>query len=515
MLPANREDILQKSDWNQALISAAIDLFVAAVRAYNATGLLKYTWIKFVKSQGPATGTIFGSFFTKLLERLRNEPVLESRARSYQLQSVPAVFTDGANPPKPLIMKAPGPKVYTSPLYAEGLLRELGVNNLNGYEFCALLERYARTYPTKFSSKSSAWHARVAAAILQVGVHKVRDIALLPLGSGQWIRSNDGPFYFPEIQGALRVPSGIEIDLLDEQACMNSTRRRLFSELGARPLDAASVFDLILRQHRSKDGSASRWTLEQLLGHAWFLFDAPSRPTQYDLSSFLMKGARFPGHSPGKLLYMDRPGAHIKASEVFGKDCGVVDFVHPRYFESVPTQRLPDWYNWLEKDVKVNVLPRMWDTPHDTVTREFAWLVDQRPSSVWLALLQENFDHYVPLLKLRSVTAYLGTVLVDCVGGSRRPLHQVYLRSAVKGEPGAEGYVPVLEADSDDDARWTALSVTGLKTSLDLQFYLTVLKSIRSTAISGSTADEVKRLYVAIQEHSRAQPESIKCVSVK
>ncbi|EMC91365.1 hypothetical protein BAUCODRAFT_152628 [Baudoinia panamericana UAMH 10762] len=499
MLSASREEILLGNRWNAVLVAATIDVFVACVERFNSTNTLRYTWPRFTKPLGVPYGSIFNSYFKELWRRLMQEPVLEAQdgtfAKPALLQSVPLEFTDGGNPPSPLIYPDHGPVAYLSTAYDVSDLTELSVVQQTPDTFSKLITEYASTEPELFRAQPTPWHSRLADAILRSGTQRFRSVAIIPMRDGEWLSSKDEPFYFADFGRSVAVPKGINVPLIDEAAAEDEVRRQLFSSFGARMIGVAQIYELILRHHSDCNGYSTRWTAEEAVTHAKFLYSAPSKPRHSDLTMLRLAAQGTKQLRLASELYMDIPGSAFRIGELFGVRRNDVQLLHPAYF---PEKAPQGWLRWLEHDLGVRTLPRA--TSSNTITTEFRWLVENKASATWLTLLRDYWDHYTHQLAFSASRTFFANTSVECKDGKRRPLKEVYLATThVKSEPFAADVVPFLAVKDSDDPRWTKLSVLQLSTQPDLRLYLSTLVTLPKRKPDSFKVVDVKRLYTGIQ----------------
>ncbi|TKA63588.1 hypothetical protein B0A55_10316 [Friedmanniomyces simplex] len=485
ILNAPRENILLGREWNTSLVNAAIDLFMSCVDAFNHTGLLKYAWPQYARSQGTSSGSVFNNFYTRLGDRIKLCKVLESRASTLEapptLQMMPAAFTDEND--KPLIMKTGGAKMYASPLYSKDDMTALGVREMTSGNFCKLLEEYAIHNATGFHSRPDAWHSKVAEVLVRIGAANVRHINLIPLRGGKWVSGNNKPFFFADLDGSLMVPRGINIAMIASEAARDWARRKLYAELGAQNLDVSKVYQIIVEQHNKSGQALSRWMVDDVISHALFLFNAPSKPSFCDISGLLVAAEGTPSSRPGRELYMDVPGAPVRVSDLLGA-CADVKFISQRYLVCVSAEHTARWLSWLQKELEVNTLPRLRDLKQNPpITREFRWLVDKKqPSSTWLVLLRDHWDHYsVDLARYQDL--------------SFERLSKV---------------APILAVSDPEHHNWIKLSALGLTANPTTRLYLDILSYLSGPQLSVFTPEDVKRIYTALRLRSTGDVETIK-----
>ncbi|KAK6431660.1 hypothetical protein LTR95_012179 [Oleoguttula sp. CCFEE 5521] len=509
ILSANREDILRDNDWNKALISATTDLIVSSVDAFNDTGLLKYTWPRYLRWSGFHSETVFQSFYADLLQRLRSHPVLLSQFSTLENPSrllyLPSQFADDSKPPRPLLLGNRSLRDFASADYEPEDLEELDVPSLDDRTFVDMLEHTLTDANSDFKAKSQLWHARLAKAVVSVGVRKygITGLPLIPLCHGHWVSATDGPFYFPEISDGLNVPNGIKFVMVDESAAKSEWRRKLYKELGAASLDSTQVFKQILDQHKHYDQDHCSWSVDDVVNHARFLHDAPSRPAYFNLSVLRVASRESCFHG-GRDLYMDSPNTSFRISELFGLDNPVIHFIHERYLD----EDTPTWLSWLQGELGVATRPKLEGSDGD-LTKEFCWLMETKPSTVWLLLLRDNVDHASG--PWHKTVAAMKKAAVLCTDSIPRKFSEVYLATSdVASESLSLKTVPFIKVDDPEHPGWLRLSHFGLGISRDLCFYLTILHKLPSLSQDDFSLIDVKRIYSEIGRRMRGSEQEIR-----
>ena len=77
LLVANREDIERESDWNKNIRDNLVDILIQAVHILHETPL-RYLWPSWLPQTKGIMKHFFYPVFSRLNDRLKKEPVLES-----------------------------------------------------------------------------------------------------------------------------------------------------------------------------------------------------------------------------------------------------------------------------------------------------------------------------------------------------------------------------------------------------------------------------------------------------
>ena len=500
ILTANRESISRNNAWNSSLLEGALDLFVSTVRQFHRTGVCKYCWPSFTTCNDTAHGTIFEGFIPRLRKLLQDENVLESQAgylsRPSELMLVPQHFTDGLDPPQPLFDDILNTFKYVSFDYSPHDLELMGLKYQTPQQICALLKWMS---PQQLEQKSSTWHSRLAAGIAESEPSVFDTAKLIPLRNGEWVSALEEPFYFPSIGDDVDIPSGIEVKIISKTACADPARNRLFRLLGAKPLTESQICNLILDRHRFLSLSNNNLSVSCLVSHAWYLFSNGSIGLNYGA----LKLANELGQAvSGDELYIQLPDSSFRMKDYLPKSLFDADFVHSNYLTQGSSSKRSYWYKWLTDTLHVSILPNFLSSRKGPITREFQHLIDNHPSSVWLTLVRENWQHYAmdPALASNRVSS----IPVQCTNQNQCQLKDAYLATtAIMHEPLADRYINLVDVPDPRNADWLNLTGLGLRTTPDLDLYLTILRGVAKTRPSDVQKDIVPHLYQSVAKHSR------------
>ena len=521
MLNANREDVVQDSAWNEAIIRAAGELFIQSVHDFNTHHLLKYTWPRYLQSQGNAYDTAFEGFVNRLVRRVKAQPLIESRESTMEapsnLEYVPELFTDMSD--QPLLAGERGMRSYAAPEYEIDGLSRLGIREQSKAGFLRLLRIYIGIEDKKFKQQPPAWHSRLAKALSSFDTSEVLELRLVPLRSGSWTSAATTKLYFPEIYNTrgdsegLKLPPGIDVNTIEEGAASDRLRSKLFVQLEASRLDPTEVCTLIIEQHREHGKEYGKWTVECVVAHAWFLFSSSVQPTNCDVKKLRMAAQDSSKILyPGGELYMDTPGTEAPLSHYFGVRNGVIHYIHERYLtyaQEADKSRTEAWVTWLQSKLGVRTIPRL--ELRGSISPEFQYIVDHCPGNAWLVLLKSHWKQYAVELSSSSLQTALSNAKVKCSSGHRLPLKEVYLESqSILDEPLCAGKVAILAVEDSKNAGWLKFESMGLNTRPNLRLYLSTLSSIRTDATRKWGMKDLKRMYEGINRCFKEDPKLVK-----
>ncbi|KAK6432213.1 hypothetical protein LTR95_011620 [Oleoguttula sp. CCFEE 5521] len=503
ILTANRENIARDNAWNNVLLHGAVDLFITAVRQCNRTGICKYSWPAFATCREAAHGTVMDGFVTRLRKALQDESVLESQAgyhsRPSELMLVPEHFTDGALSLRPLFDADVNVFKYASFDYKPRELEMLGVPKQTPQQICALLRWMT---PAQLEAKTAAWHSKLAAGIAMSEPSAFATARIIPLRSGEWVSANDGSVFLPSEEDGLDIPDGIEVRLVSRTACADPARRRMFTMLGAKPLNQSQICQQILERHRFLSMSNNSLSPRDIVAHAWYLFSYGSLGLEYGALKMVNKLGQAVS---GEDLYMQHSDSPFRLKDYLPGSVFAADFVHPLYLEQGNSSTRPRWYAWLKNTLHVSLLPNLTVSRKGAITREFQYLVDSHPSQVWLTLVRDNWQHYSMDRGLLSNS--VTTLPVRCLGGKSCALDEAYLGTTeILREPLAQAHIHVLDVSDPDNPGWLNLSKLGLCTAPDLEFWLAILRGMAKSQPSHVSKEDVIRCYKGIEKHAQRDP---------
>ncbi|KAK3712619.1 hypothetical protein LTR37_009062 [Vermiconidia calcicola] len=512
LLSASREEVVQGSAWNTKLISAATDLFVQSAHEFNKSGVVKYTWPRFLSSQGTATSTAFQGFLADVVDRLRAESVIESYQATMEkpidVKHPPGIFTDGRSPARPLLSGPMGLRAYTAASYLLADLSNLRIPQLPSNQFLGMLRYLVKNKHAEFKQQTPAWHSRIAAAILSIGPQSVRNLELIPLRDRTWTSAKK-TVHLPGVSDGLVLPDGINVDTVDDSATKDPSRAALFSGLGALQLNPNEVCRIILAQHASHGEKLETWTVDTPFEHAHYLFNSCIQLRRDELVKLRVASSSSTLLHVGPDLYMDVPESDFRVSEYLGASNTAVKYLHGRYLDGAPCQS-KEWIDWLQSHLGVRTVPRL--ANKGTISQEFQCIIDSSQRHEWLLLLQRKWSSFSAEIatnnKLRSL---LSNALVNCEDGQRRPLKDVYLAtSSIKNATTGLDFVPFLAVDDPDDSSWVAFETIGLGVRPTLGFWMAILQSLQAETVAKPTKKSVDYVYREIDRLYYEDPTLVK-----
>lgn len=528
----NRESINHHNNWNMALVSATIDMFIQCINAFNKIQTvqmqaLRYQWPSLIAAKY-AKGTIMKDFFDGLVGRLKEERVLLTwsgqLARPSSLIILPERWLDHNTPALPLFAEPQHLRLYASSDYGPEISR-LGPGEESGSYFADLLKKLP---PAKLQQQSQEWHSMIAAAMLvapPVAPTCLHGIKMIPLRGGSWASSAGGShaIYFPDTSNNVHVPDGIEVRIVASSAAADPDRRSLFRKLGVQDLDTRQVCNLILERHAKLASPTSELDVDTLVHHIQYLYMYRENFDDKRLKGLKLAVDDGEFAVNGNELYMDAiDEGHFQMSEHF-KRSETCNFIHKRYLLDPLDPNRSFWDSWLRRKFNVRTKPPLviqqgvispLAAMHDLAKRTytihplFQQLLDRPDSSVWLNLLKDKWSYYEDGFH-KLPKNHLSKTLVHCTNGQQGPLNEVYLATAdVTKERLAFFGVKLLEVKHQGktwrESDYAFLDKFDANRKADINFFVCILRKAAkgdfSTHPPGFTFADVMRLMKAIQD---------------
>lgn len=137
-------------------------------------------------------------------------------------------------------------------------------------------------------SRSASWHSKIARILQSSTIQRqLVNLPLVPLRDGRWACHSETNLFLDAA-----VPNGIDINLVDGEACKNKDRRKFFHWLGIASCDQATVCKLIIELHSR--GRARG--IQDLVSDAIYLFQNQEFVHQHSLEKIRL------AESPNSLI---------------------------------------------------------------------------------------------------------------------------------------------------------------------------------------------------------------------
>ncbi|KAF5689039.1 hypothetical protein FDENT_4541 [Fusarium denticulatum] len=287
ILVASREGLNESSLWNWSLRDEIQTAFVDAIHRLvslsptRAGEGLCYKWPKYLPRYHGTSGFWYG-LHKNMMNALRDTPLLRSRARGAlrkptDLYYVPEEyrFGNGTIFDLPSLSRSHLSFEYDS---VKSELSLIGVETLNINDLWRELSQWINEVGVDgLKAQSIKWHQSVSSIFCsqQKLREKLRDLPIVPLRDGSWVRARQDRVFFTSTHTKEHVPTGIELSLVDESVSQDSERRRFLSFLGIREYSPAQVCELIIKLHHDLPPGPCRTQMD-LVTDALYLFDHQS-----------------------------------------------------------------------------------------------------------------------------------------------------------------------------------------------------------------------------------------------
>ncbi|MCJ1390350.1 hypothetical protein MMC18_003209 [Xylographa bjoerkii] len=496
LLPATREDIL-RCPWNEHLLSSIPIAFLRAVDRLNNIETLRYTWIRYIPHKIPTS--FLSSLPDRIKQRLKTSKVLwswtEVKKEPQNLLHVPQQYLDRNG--LPLLAHSSRLDAYLSPKYDwatdELSLTSVGVTTISTTEFLRALSKLSSN---SWDNRSSEWHEDVATALVGLSFtrwsNELLSLPIIPLRDGTWVsKMTSGGATYLDHEADLKVPAGIEMQLVHSQAMASPVRVSLFEKLGLKRCDVRDVARTIVTTHLNAPGGFGTSYIETFY-HLVYLFRARSSlPTLPYKHLWIVDKHR--QWAKACDLYMDSPNMN-GLEPLFSTKPEVFGLLHHNYIEFIAATDRAAWLEWLEKKISVSTRISVYKegdpsaiVKGGTFSPAFDHLVRNHSSRMWLDLLMNPLVNYDPHVSV--ATGYeLGVQMVSCADGTVQKLNETILPTeqlmSIAQDLGIDA-LPFLSLTDPDNTEWPkVLNSVGVPTKAETVFYMRILVHLRETGVT-------------------------------
>ncbi|KAI1359962.1 hypothetical protein F5Y08DRAFT_349207 [Xylaria arbuscula] len=406
---ASRQSIVTTSQRNQYLRKGITECFIAAIQQLCRHSTLQFQWMRWL----PRRETYpWDSFWNGLLDQFNRTIVVSNILRCEtdgRLERIGSLRTLSSNyltqTGEPLFGDL-NPAIYVSLKYHErdlALLRPYGLRFLSSGDLIHLLSYDLKKTGNscRFRSKvqNEEWHSRVSRRITSCVRHgsdlqrqAIRSMRIMPLTTGEWMSASEGPLYYPHCEGAVLIPSGLKLNLVDQAATTNRNRRELFDRLGVSKAPISVVRNEIFSRSIT-EGNPMPIPLEMSVSYLVFLYlthvedgshTVPGRFLAYPIYDHLMNLK-----SAHKFFFYMRSSNEYEPSRLLdGGNYGGY-FINNAYFEnhpSTPPGKTLSWTDWVCRYLCVRRYLRLTHWDKKQLAAEFQYVVKNHPEKVVGAL---------------------------------------------------------------------------------------------------------------------------------
>ncbi|PMD48990.1 hypothetical protein L207DRAFT_505973 [Hyaloscypha variabilis F] len=510
LLVANRESV-DSSKWNYSVRVGVYRAFVSqAVPRFNAihsnAAGVRYTWPLFLKDRG-GTDEFWSTLKRWIFSGLSKRNVLECRhntklTRPNSLFYIPLEFRFEG---KPLVEDESTESNHLSFAYDADInqilpeLQKMGVKVLSFSDFISELRSLVTRRGFSFlKEQPGRWHSQVAGLFLNshVRASQLEGIPLIPLRDGRWVTSSERHIFLEEDTDRAAVPDGLDINLVDAEACRDPIRKTFFGWLGIKDCDQAEVCKLIMQRYNPFHPLSLRQSSQDLI----YLFQVPWNVYKESLGNLQLLPA--PPHDDGfrkaKRFYIEYPGRSSILSKYAMNLASNFALLDPYYLNAVRNLgKETEFIDWACFRLEFSTQPRLIDDSHN-LTTEFIFLSRNAVMELIL-LLRDNWNIYRDQLKPILIAA-ISEVLVDCTDGLPRRLEETILPLEILKLGGPN--LPFIAIPEPNDPRWRRFSLFGVLVEQSVVFYLRQLKTLASLPDSSTTSKlSVQNTYKGLQRY--------------
>ncbi|KAK0758152.1 hypothetical protein N5P37_009453 [Trichoderma harzianum] len=520
---ANRQDIVMTSGRNIGIRRGIADAFIQAALEFCDHPKLQYTWMRYLPEKKQHFDPFWSQLVALLQERLNKTPILRPRSEdNFRLisslrYSVESQLDSRGEP----LFRDNNPEMHISKRYSKDdimILRSYGLKEYTASEILDAIALDLNTSDPRMRSKDrdDDWHSRSANYLKSILLSsntilhlQLRCLQLMPLQGGQWIAAFGQEIFLPEADG-LKVPPGLDLNIIDSKATQNAHRRQLFSLLGAKEAEISFLRHRILK--RKFINTHIVQCVAQL--RYMFLTDKHKHHSE-NTSNIWLYDTKFNFLSPFSTdVYMpdDKPFAPSKLLENVEDTDGLsVHFLHPLYLNhffqgSDEAKQLSSWKNWLCSYVGVRRHLRIISKEdRGKLSKECLYVESHLPDK-FLGYLGYNWGQESKEIESSAtLIRQLRAIEVPFHDGELVPLEDTHLplpnlkHQWERFSRGLEHF-PFLQLDYEVThetytKNWGFLvSSLGVKAEEDLYFYLDVLRYIMEGQ-RGDDIDEFSRIF--------------------
>ena len=486
-------------EWNDRLQKGIARTFLDAVIALHSIPSLRYTWMRYIAYNLP--NSLLSPLETRITTLIQESPTLLSWTESLQqpknLRYLGREYCDSTGAPIVGEMAS-----YLSPNYnweRDGVsLRRVGVRAVSPSDFVKELFSVAQRSFGAWTDHHSSWHENVAETLLQIPWGSLQPLIaklpLIPLRDQSWISYDKGQFnVFLDEEDNLKVPGGLDIQLVNSIAMASTARVKLFEKLGLKHCNANQIWKNITQLHKSSpSGIANKRHAMEYLVYLFRIHASSSTVPHEQMWLVDSEGVPARAHS----LCMALPGDSIHGV-VVTEDPSCIRYIHPEYITIVGEQNQAAWKDWLVHKIGVADRPRL--VEHGEVSPAFLSITVRYESSVWLNFLKCG-GFYVEQVVSPTIYDTIASMPVTCLDGTIESLKETILPNQnllLASKSLRVESMPFLKVDKPEDPRWaTCLNQFFVVTRLDIAFYSKILRYFNHQGIDDK--NRVEEIYKAV-----------------
>ncbi|KAF4501093.1 hypothetical protein FAGAP_2678 [Fusarium agapanthi] len=519
ILVASRESLNESSLWNWSLRDGIQTAFVDAIRRLvslsptrDGEGLC-YKWPQYLPRYHGTSGFWHG-LHENMMSALQDTPLLKSRAggdlrKPTDLYYVPGGFRfeNGTLFDLPSLSHSHLSFDYDS---VKSELSLIGVDTLNINDLWRELSQWINQVGVDgLKAQPIEWHQKVSSIFCdqQKLREKLRDLPIVPLRDGSWVRASQDRVFFTSTHTQEHVPTGIELCLVDNSVSQDSERRRFLSFLGIREYRPAQVCELIIKLHHDLPPGPCRTEMD-LVTDALYLFDHQS------CINYEIPNIQFVAIEGGKTVRTVRTGKrHLYLVDPDVKPDLIAKY---QYSASSPLVVVSDKY---EAELSK-------DRPRQEAKSFRRWLLGSRYrefSTVPALLYNNELSAEWHFLRSHDVMDLLQAMRLQW--GRKGMLSPIIIKAAAELQvPGADGHcrplgrlaIPTTELKQkcphldfvslpNPECNWGFLSILGVVTTCDTTAILRELQKLAQLQVDEVDKDAIKGIYEVLNASMQSE----------
>lgn len=393
-----------------------------------------------------------------------------------------------------------GSTAYISEAYDEHLdlpvMKSLGVKNITRKGFLNRLDQDLERHDPRLYSMSleAQWHTQVASHLIH-SLHShadfVRKLKIIPLSHGDYARPLNASIFYPT-SGGIEIPEGLELNLVEEGALGNETRRKLFDKVGVTECEPSRVFPLIEQRYRSFGV-----TRQQSVSDIKFMFwHHVELPTEGLLMRLAPKGGKVyfnPYDEDNGWTYCPRSEHPCSISRLFAAVVpadlkGHIRILHPSYYDGLEEcghRNDLSGIEWLRTYFQIKDSPQLRNRHSKRkVSFEVEYVRTHKPEFL-LGVLEANWNQFrsteswIQKFQSTEVPVLHSVKLkrLDCTYFPLPRLQNIVSRLGLEKD---FGFLEELKDITDSTAgRWRFLKQFGVGIEEDVSFWLALLTQAR------------------------------------
>lgn len=387
-------------------------------------------------------------------------------------------------------------------------LKRMGVKEMGFSHFYQELSDLVKNDESLYLNlQTEKWHSEVANLFYRYGTKaQASNIPLIPLCGGRWVKPSGKNVFLPGNITDPQLPGGLDVHLVDHNACQDTKRMEFFLWVGLKRCDQAEVCRMIMRLYNPFRGRTLADSVQDLI----YLFQTPRTVYKGSVKELQFIGTGSTGFVHGSRLYIVYPNKTTLLSKCLGDPKSKMSTFDPAYIEAV--RRLGKelvFISWASSYLKVSTLPRLADD-NGVPTPEFYFLKANAVEDL-LLLLRDNWNIYARHFfsnrsKLKRSISQMG---VKCIDGVTRRLDETVLPLDTLKLAGP--HLIFINIPDPEDSLWLHLSTFGVLTSPSTEFYLRELKALASAKAlpekNSPSKQAVQQIYIKLASDRESQSE--------